>query len=102
MNSLRRLVAAERTWIALYVITAIVATVVCASRLCNNFLIFRSAFDHLRSGADLYALHPTEHGDLFKYSPTFALFMAPFRALPYTPALLIWNLLNVLLIYLGL
>lgn len=102
MNLLRRVVAAERTWIALYAITAIVATVVCAARLCNNFLIFRAAFDHLRSGADLYALHPSEHADLFKYSPTFALFMAPFRALPYTPALLIWNLLNVLLIYLGL
>ena len=102
MNQLRRVVAAERTWIALYAITAIVAAVVCAARLCNNFLIFRSAFDHLRSGADLYSLHPAEHGDLFKYSPTFALFMAPFRALPYTPALLIWNLLNVLLIYLAL
>ena len=98
----RRLIADERCWIALIVFTACVATVVCVHRVCNNFLIFRAAFDHLIAGVDLYRLHPAEHQDLFKYSPTFALVFAPFRALPYPVALLAWNLLNVLLIYAGL
>lgn len=98
----RRLIADERCWIAVIVFTACVATVVCVNRVCNNFLIFRAAFDHLMAGVDLYRLHPAEHQDLFKYSPTFALVFAPFRALPYPVALLGWNLLNVLLIYAGL
>lgn len=98
----RRLIADERIWLGLFVVTATVATVICVARVCNNFLIFRAAFDHLVAGADLYALHPREHVDLFKYSPTFALLFAPFRALPYAPALFAWNLLNVLLIYIGL
>ena len=102
VSRVRRLIADERSWITLLLVTAVVATAICVGRVCNNFLIFRSAFDHLVAGADLYALHPAEHLDLFKYSPTFALVMAPFRALPYAVALLAWNLLNVLLIYAGL
>lgn len=99
---LRRLINDERAWIVFYVLIATIATVVCVGRQCNNFLIFRSAFDHVVSGTDLYRLHPSEHLDLFKYSPTYALFFAPFRVLPYAPALLAWNLLNVGLIYAGL
>jgi hypothetical protein len=102
VSFIRRRIADERSWLCLLAVTAIVATAVCVIRVCNNFLIFRSAFDHLLVGADMYALHPAEHGDLFKYSPTFALAFAPFRMLPYAPALLAWNLLNVILIYAGL
>jgi hypothetical protein len=102
VSRVRRLIADERSWLALFIITAVVATAVCVARVCNNYLIFRAAFDHLVAGVDLYRLHPGEHEDLFKYSPTFALAFAPFRALPYAPSLLAWNLLNVLLIYAGL
>jgi hypothetical protein len=102
VSPIRRVLADERSWLALFCITAVVATAVCVARVCNNFLIFRAAYDHLLAGADMYARHPGEHVDLFKYSPTFALVFAPFRALPYAPALLVWNLLNVLLIYAGL
>lgn len=102
VSRIRRLIAAERTWLAVICITAAVATAICVVRVCNNFLIFRSAYDHLLSGADLYVRHPADHDDLFKYSPTFALAFAPFRALPYGVALLVWNLLNALLIYTGL
>ena len=102
VSFIRRRIADERSWLGLLAVTAIVATAVCVIRVCNNFLIFRSAFDHLLVGADMYALHPAEHADLFKYSPTFALAFAPFRMLPYAPALLAWNLLNVMLIYAGL
>jgi hypothetical protein len=43
---------------------------------------------------DLYAHYPEEHYDLFKYSPTFALLMAPFAILPDWLGLLLWNLVN--------
>ena len=35
----------------------------------NNYVIFERSWDHLVSGQDLYALHPQEHWDLFKYTP---------------------------------
>jgi hypothetical protein len=48
---------------------------------------------------DLYHDYPAEHWDYYKYSPTFALFMAPFAALPDTAGLIAWNLLNVLVLF---
>lgn len=56
----------------------------------NNFWIFRAAFDHLRSGTDLYAAYPELHSDFFKYSPTFALLFAPFAILPATAGYILW------------
>jgi hypothetical protein len=97
ISLVRAFLASELTWFGVYVIIALIATGICAGRECNNFLIFRSAFDHLLAGRDLYASHPAEHADLFKYSPTFALLFAPFAVLPFGIALLAWNLLNVLL-----
>jgi len=57
----------------------------------NTFAIFRASYAHLVSGLDLYAAYPREHRDLYKYSPTFALLMAPFAWLPFAPALVLWN-----------
>jgi Glycosyltransferase family 87 len=57
----------------------------------NNFLIFRTATEHLLRGSDLYVAYPERHFDLFKYSPTFALVFWPFAALPMLPSLLLWN-----------
>lgn len=68
----------------------------------NNYLIFKSSFYNLLSLKDLYALYPLEHGDLFKYSPTFAMFMGVFAWLPNWAGLLLWNLLNVLVLFFGL
>jgi hypothetical protein len=101
ISLVRALVAREITWLFVYVIIALIATGICAGRQCNNFLIFRSAFDHLLAGRDLYVPYPAEHADLFKYSPTFALFFAPFALLPFGIALLAWNLVNVLLPYMA-
>lgn len=67
----------------------------------NNFHIFRASFDHLIQNADLYALHPEKHFDVYRYSPTFAFFMAPFRYLPIGISLLLWNLSNALVLYLA-
>ena len=65
----------------------------------NNFLIFKHSFNNLIAGKDLYIHHPELFRDLFKYSPTFALLMAPFAILPDLIGLLCWNLLNSLTLY---
>ncbi|HTF05705.1 MAG TPA: glycosyltransferase family 87 protein [Bacteroidia bacterium] len=63
----------------------------------NNYLIFERSFDHLISNVNLYVAYPEEHYDLYKYSPTFALFMAPFSLLPTWLGVTLWNLLNMIL-----
>jgi hypothetical protein len=72
----------------------------------NVLKIFRQSFWHLTSGRNLYAAYPNEQGlassDLFKYSPTAALFFAPFAAAPYSLALFGWSLLGALLLLRGL
>jgi Glycosyltransferase family 87 len=65
----------------------------------NNYVIFKQSYFHLISGQDLYQLYPAEHWDLYKYSPSFALLMAPLAYLPDAIGLLGWNLLNVLLLF---
>jgi Glycosyltransferase family 87 len=60
----------------------------------NNYVIFRQSFAHLVAGRDLYVLYPTEYRDLFKYSPAFALFMAPLAVVPDFLGLVLWNLCN--------
>jgi hypothetical protein len=63
----------------------------------NNYVIFKQSFFHLAEGRDLYQSYPEEHHDLYKYSPTFALFFSAFAVFPDGVGLLLWNLLNVLL-----
>ncbi|MEJ2596090.1 MAG: glycosyltransferase family 87 protein [bacterium] len=67
----------------------------------NNYLIFKYSFLHLLDGQDLYRLYPEQHGDYFKYSPTFALVMALFYYLPDWLGLTLWNLLNALALFAG-
>src|SRR2546427_7698058 len=38
-------------------------------RPSNNFRVFRSATFNLLAGRDLYAAHPEQHLDFYKYSP---------------------------------
>src|SRR2546427_6930737 len=65
----------------------------------NNLSIFRSASLNLFAGRDLYAAHPEQHFDFYKYSPTFALLFAPLAYLPFALAFLCWSLLNGLLLW---
>ena len=60
----------------------------------NNFLIMRFSFFNLLANVDLYAAHPAQHFDHFKYSPTFALFYAPMSILPWAMGAVVWNLVN--------
>ena len=64
----------------------------------ENYVIFKNAFPHLLQGLNPYMAFPAEQWDLFKYSPAFALFMAPFAALPDWLGLPVWNLLNALVL----
>lgn len=65
----------------------------------GNFRIFRDSFFNLLAGRNLYALSPEQHLDYFKYSPTFALLMAPFAALPVFAGAMAWNFCNVLALF---
>jgi len=51
---------------------------------------------HFWNQENLYIHHPNEYFDLYKYSPTFALLMAPFAKLPNIIGLPLWNLINTL------
>lgn len=64
----------------------------------NNYTVFKSSFGHLKDKQDLYVNYNNEHFDLYKYTPTFALFMAPFYYLPDSIGLVLWNALNVLVL----
>ena len=67
----------------------------------NNYVIFRQSFFHLLEQKDLYILYPKEHWDLYKYSPTFALFFGFFAYLPDVLGLSLWNVLNAFLLFSG-
>ena len=60
----------------------------------QNYILFRNAFFHLVDWKDLYAAFPLEQADLFKYTPTYALAMAPFAALPHAIGAVAWSLVN--------
>src|SRR5207302_280807 len=91
---------ARRSIFALYLASAVFVTVQqgVVGR-SNNFKVFRAAAVNLLAHRNLYAAHPDQHFDFYKYSPTFALLFAPFAALPFAPALLIWSLLNSVLLW---
>jgi len=67
----------------------------------NNYVIFKQSFHHLMAQADLYQAWPAEHWDLFKYTPTFALFFGLFAAFPDLWGLIGWNLLNAAVLAAG-
>jgi hypothetical protein len=61
----------------------------------NNYVIFKQSFFHLIHSQDLYPEYPEEHYDVYKYSPTFSLFMGLFAWLPDLPGLILFNLMNI-------
>src|SRR6266851_5370868 len=88
MNSVAR---PRRLLLALYLASAALVTVQQAILgHSNNLSIFRAASLNLFAGRDLYAAHPEQHFDFYKYSPTFALLFAPLAYLPFALAFLFW------------
>lgn len=67
----------------------------------NNYTIFERSFHHLKNQEDLYILFPEEQWDLYKYSPTFSVFFGVFAVFPDSIGLTLWNLLNCLIVVLG-
>ena len=65
----------------------------------NNYVIFKYSFHHLVQDKDLYAYHPEDHYDLFKYSPSFAFVFGLFAVLPDFAGILLWNLVSALMLY---
>ncbi len=63
----------------------------------ENYRIFKYAYFYLLDGQNPYSGHPGIW-DLYKYSPAFALFMAPFYYMPDALGLPLWNLLNALVL----
>ena len=83
---------------ACWIVATLGATISPWYRHENNFEIFRSAWFHLVARQDLYA--PSAHYfDLLKYTPTFAVLIAPFALLPFGLGLLCWNLINAGTLY---
>jgi hypothetical protein len=64
----------------------------------NNWLIFKHSFRHLLNGLSLYQLYPDEAKDIFLYSPSFALAMAPLSYLPDALGATLWNLIGASLL----
>ncbi|HEY8174691.1 MAG TPA: glycosyltransferase family 87 protein [Gemmatimonadaceae bacterium] len=86
--------------LVLYAAAGMVASYFCAfAHHCNNFAIYRSAFANIGAGRNLYGQHPGAHWDLFKYSPTFALLMAPFAMLPFVASMVLWDVANALVLF---
>ena len=67
----------------------------------NNYVIFAKSFYHLVHNQDLYVSYPSEHWDLFKYTPTFAAFFGIFAFLPDWLGLNLWDLLNAFIFLLA-
>ncbi len=92
------LFSAAFPWI-LFAVLAFIASVhrlILGEGSFNNYTIFEFSWTHLVDNVNLYATS-TDHYDLYKYSPTFAVFMAPFSAMPRCLGLIFWNMLNMLL-----
>lgn len=56
----------------------------------NNFIIFRSSWDHMLHHMPLYQLYPDTYFDYFLYHPTFPILFAPLAVLPVAVGLFIW------------
>jgi hypothetical protein len=99
MTSLTSRVTSRHIGIVLALAAAVVAIQKYFAVAYNNYLVFVGSLKVLLAHQDLYAPHPEFYGDLFKYSPTFPLFMLPFLWLPLPVGLVCWNVLNAVALY---
>ncbi len=65
----------------------------------NDYLIFKFSFEHLIHHRNLYITYSNEYFDLFKYTPTFALLMAPFPLLSNIAGIILWDILNAAVMF---
>jgi hypothetical protein len=65
----------------------------------NNYIVFKNSFYHLLACKDLYTIYPDAQWDLYKYSPSFSLFMGLIAWMPDWLGLMLWNLINALVLF---
>lgn len=107
-SDLRQKLISRNVVLAVYILFAVAATAgqilkskpTDAFSRYNNYLIFKESFGNLIQDADMYAPRPEKFYDLYKYSPTFAVFFAPFYYMHDYAGLLLWNLVNALPLFL--
>ncbi len=94
---IQRVLLSPRFVLGLYVLLTIVITFqhyLRGPESYNNYLIFVKPYFNLLAGKNLYLEYPEYYQDTYKYSPFFALCMAPFALAPTWLGLLAWNALN--------
>ncbi|MBA3898640.1 MAG: DUF2029 domain-containing protein [Bacteroidetes bacterium] len=114
MKRLKKLVSNKKVIFLLFVVLALIASIQSLLSgtksyfeggteylVYNNYTIFKHSFFHLLEGKDLYAHYPSEHWDLFKYSPAFSVFFGLFAMFPDFIGLNLWNLLNSTIVFLS-
>lgn len=72
-------------WILLPLIGGLKAT-----RIHNNYRIFKGVFYHTLEQVNLYAPYPAEYHDVNHYGPLFGMLIAPFALLPDKLGLILW------------
>jgi hypothetical protein len=65
----------------------------------NNYLIYKTSFSHLICEMNLYIRYWNEYADLFLYSPTFAVIIAPLSYLPIYIQVVLWCCLDSILLF---
>lgn len=112
--SFKEIIANHNTILAIYIIVASIVSIQLISlganqqfnssyntfyTSYNNYIIFKQSFFHLIHNKDLYIHYPGEYFDLYKYSPSFAMFMGLLAYLPDIAGLILWNSLNAVLLF---
>lgn len=67
----------------------------------NNFLIYKSSFQHLLENKNLYLAYPDEYEDHYLYGPSFSALFAPLAVLPNFLGILLWCLLNTVVFWIA-
>lgn len=75
---------------AFLLITLVLYIQLVTSGRYNNFIIFRSSWQHLLASLPLYSAYPAEYFDYFLYHPSFPVLFSPFAILPERVGLLCW------------
>ena len=83
-------------WFGLVFLTLLSAVL---NHSLNNFIIFKQSFFHLQQQLNLYSIYPNEYWDHYYYSPTFAIFVAPFALIPSLVAPFAWGLFDAGVLY---
>jgi len=68
----------------------------------NNYMIYKESFFNLAHDKDIYQAYPLQFVDYYRYSPAFALCFGILAYFPNWLGLMLWNYLNILVLFTGL